>query len=173
MTLPRRPPITIHDNGIQTLADFLTRHAPTIELGWSLATQEARHAGHPTRTPDGDRTPTTNNTDTDGHTLDYHDPTGNQAVTLAHITNDLEQLANARHTIQTAVATLQKISARYLRELAPADPICTHPNCTNTVEKAWNGNGYRGCTLIGSVWTVRPRQQHQAVCNTHRKRNTR
>jgi hypothetical protein len=93
-----------------------------MELGWSALREELKHAGWPSRTPEGDRKPSTGNAEPS--VLDYLDPTGELSTNrLTAMHDDLEALKDHRHIVETSLRAIALITARHRPPAAPSVPV--------------------------------------------------
>lgn len=159
-----------------------TRTAPEIELGWNNLLDELADAGWPTRTPEGDQQPGR------GHicdeacdqpcfevplTLDYNDPTGNQAAHLLALHGDLLALQDHLHIITSSLHAMHKIANRHRPTLSPAQPGCSVTTCDQPVETrtTTTGHSYVGMEQICGHWVAKP--GCTPTCRRHRSRRER
>lgn len=172
----RKPPPRI-DVGIQRIAEQLQRTAIDIEAGWSCANAELRNSGWPARRPADDQRdapPRHPDTDPDDQcALDYSDPTGEQALRLDRIHDDLQSMQDHREIIEQSIDALGKLTHRYrpINE-GTATPACSVGNCSLPVEARRLADGtlsHRGMEQTSAgVWLAKVGAR--PLCATHRNR---
>lgn len=196
--MTKRHPIELDTLGLDDIAKRLATSAPEIALGWTLLRDDMQLAGWPARSDNDTRSrvrvvarcqqcrePFTTSdgpafhTEATGHTqyvfsepdgsIDYADPTGEQAGRLASLHNDRQALEDHRRLIEQSLHAMIAISARH-RQLAPAAPMCTHTGCDDTVERTKSG-GYVLCQLVAGVWVCE--RGARPTCARHRHRTRR
>jgi hypothetical protein len=169
VTQPHRRPLQRDDLDIERALRHYVNLAPEIELGWSVLKAEMRDAGWPSRTPEGDRKPSTGAGDHEPSSIDYADPTGEMALTFAHNLGDLEALQDHWHILRSSLRALVMISRKYIPSSAPAVPNCTVSTCENPIEhKVTHGRTmYPDCDLIAGHWVIRPGAR--PTCAAHRR----
>jgi len=168
---PARRPTRLRNLGVRQLAERFAAEAAGIELGWTLALEDRREAGWPSRTPDDDRRPRTGPPDTDPDALDYADPTGEMAIRLERLDGDIHAMQDHLLLIARSVAALRIIAGHHRPPSAPAVPLCSVHDCDQAVEHTGSGKGYVGCEQIGGVWVAKPGVV--PVCRRHRTRRER
>lgn len=173
MTSPTSRPVR-HRPVLHNLTETLETTRDEIELGWSALLDELRDAGWPGRTPEGDRRPShdrdPNHTPDDPTTIDYHDPTGNLALTLNRLQTDRETLEEHRECIETSLRALHLIANRHRPKPTPTIPACSINGCTEPVEST-HRNGkvvYRGVKQIHGIWIAKDGMK--PLCTKHRNR---
>lgn len=166
MTQPRRRPLQRDDLDIERALRHFVNVAPEWELGWSVLKAEMRDAGWPSRTPEGDRKPSTGNGEQEPSSLDYADPCGDMAMRFENLTGDLEALQDHWHMARTSLRAIAAITRKHIPTSAPSVPACTVTQCDNAVEQTGNGN-YRGMERIAGMWVAKP--GIRPTCARHRK----
>jgi hypothetical protein len=125
-----------------------------------------RDAGWPARTPTDDRRPSTGQNQ-EPSSLDYSDVTGDMAMRLDDLANDLEAMQDHRDILVTSCRALAALARKYIP--APPDvvtaPKCSVLSCDNPVEKTPSGT-YRGVELVAGHWAEKPGVR--PLCAKHR-----
>jgi hypothetical protein len=182
MTLPLRRARRRRNLGVTDLAAQAARIAPEVELGWNNLLDELHEAGWPTRQPEGDQQPGGGHI-CDTHcdqpcfdvslTLDYADPTGEQAGHLAALHGDLLALQDHLHIVTTLLAAMHRIANRHRPTLSPAIPGCIVANCDQPVESrsTTTGCSYVGMEQVCGHWVAKPGAT--PTCRRHRARRER
>ena len=165
---PLRRPFSRDDLGVEVELLRATVAAREVELGWTALRIEMREMGWPSRTPEGDRTPTLG--DVDGSALDYADPTGELAMRFDDLTGDLEALQDHWHLVQVSLDAIRRIAHRHMPSALPAVPACSVTTCDNTVERKFLNGGiiYLDMEQIAGMWVARPGAW--PTCAQHRRR---
>ena len=163
----RRRPLQRDDLDIERALKHYTQLAPEIELGWSVLKAEMRDAGWPSRTPEGDRKPSTGNGEQEPSSLDYADPCGDMALRFNRMSGDLDAMQDHWHLAVTSIRAVMMIARRYIPPSSAAIPSCSVTQCDSPVERTSNG-GYRGMELIAGLWVKR--QGMDPLCSKHRSR---
>jgi hypothetical protein len=165
MTVRRRP-LRRDDLHLETTLTRYAQLAPEIELGWTQLRQAMRDAGWPARTPTDDRRPSTGQNQ-EPSSLDYSDVTGDMAMRLDDLANDLEAMQDHRDILVTSCRALAALARKYIP--APPDvvtaPKCSVLSCDNPVEKTPSGT-YRGVELVAGHWAEKPGVR--PLCAKHR-----
>lgn len=167
MTVRRRPLRRANDLHIETTLHQYTQLAPEIELGWTQLRQAIDDAGWRNRTPEDDRKPTTHQPD-EPSSLDYNDTTGDLALRLDTLANNLDTLEEHWQLVKTSLEALTKIARRNIPPTTGVPisvPPCSVSNCDGRVEKTPAG-GYRGMELVAGHWVAKPGTR--PVCAKHR-----
>jgi hypothetical protein len=169
MTQPRRRPLQRDDLDIERALKHYLQLAPEIELGWSVLKAEMRDAGWPSRTPEGDRKPSTGNGEQEPSSLDYADPCGDMAMRFDDLSGDLDALQDHWHLLRSSLRAMVAISRRHIPAGSPAVPACSVTQCDSPVEhKVTHGRKvYVDCDMISGHWVTRPGAY--PTCSAHRR----
>lgn len=87
--------------------------------------------------------------------IDYADPTGDLAMRLDHLADDLDAVQFHWQRVLTSLRAVAGIARRYIPPSAAHIPACSVTTCTDTVEQTANGN-YRGMERIAGHWVAKP-----------------
>jgi hypothetical protein len=170
MASPRRRPIQRDNLDVEIVLKRAVTMAPEIEVGWSVLRQEMRDIGWPAHTPTDDRRPTTGNNNQEPACIDYTDPTGDLALRLEHLANDLDALHDHWQLVCTSLRAMSLIARRHMPPSAPAVPACSITTCNDHVEMT-PGGGYRGMDQIAGTWVAKP--GIRPLCAKHRSQQRR
>lgn len=157
MNSPRRRPSRARNLGIVGLAKRFADDAAIIEAGWSELLDQLATAGWPTRTPDHDRRPThSTKHGEDMAVIDYADPVGDSAASVARLHDLRETLEDHRQLVEQSMRALRDLTSPFTEHLHTiAVPNCSTRRCHNTVETDGRGN-FRGMERIGPIWRAKP-----------------
>lgn len=161
---PLRRPLQRDDLDVELTAAWFKKAAPEIELGWSLLRQAMREAGWPARMPEGDRKPS-NGHPVEPSAIDYNDPTGEQAVRLENLADDLDELQGIWRDVAHGLRAMARITRGHVLPAVPARPQCSLKTCDAEVERT-AGGGYRGMEQIAGHWVAKVGVE--PVCERHR-----
>ena len=175
MTSPKRRPLTLANLDVETTLQRAAKQAPEIELGWSVLKDEMRHAGWQTSTPEDDRKPSHGCNHDDPDRCDcptsglHSDPTGDMAMRLDSLADDLDALQDHWHMVCTSLRAMSKIAAKHRTPAVPAIPACSVTQCDQTVETRVTKNGlsYVGMQQIAGIW-IAPAGS-KPTCAKHRR----
>lgn len=178
MTPPRRRALQRPHNSYTHRLGRMLNEAPLAELGYAALQAELRDAGWPTTTPEGDRTPHTGPPD-DGNSLDYNDPTGDNALRLERMAADLDTVRTHMELVETSWHAMSRILERYVPAPSNHAPACSITTCDQTVEAYQVRQGktkYIGMEQVllpsgEGVWVAKPGVK--PVCSKHRPRSRR
>lgn len=172
---PKRRPLNLSPLQLRDIALRFTLAAPRMEVGWSAAIEEKRHSGWPTRTPDDDRKPRRADINLDDDEQlpppDTGDITGEEALRMDRLTEDIMELQDHRHELENILKRMEKITDRYVPPFEPSVPCCSVNSCTEDVESRQGAGGvklYVGMEEIAGLWVVKPGARAQ--CRKHRAR---
>jgi hypothetical protein len=172
MASPRRRPLTRANLDVEDTLRRALKQAPEIELGWSALKQEMREAGWPARTPEGDMKPSVN--PPESSSIDYGDPTGDMAMRLDSLADDLDALQDHWHLVATSLRAMAVIAAKHRPPAVPAVPACSVTQCDQAVEAFMtekHGVSYRGMEQIAGYWIAKV--GCTPTCARHRKQRER
>lgn len=104
-----------------------------------------------------------------GSTLDYADPTGEMALRLDALADDLDTMQDHWHLVTTSLRATADIARKHIPAAGGThtEPACSVTTCDGTVERTTSGNGYRGMELIAGHHVAKPGVQ--PLCAKHRK----
>lgn len=103
--------------------------------------------------------------------VDYADPTGDLALRLDHLADDLYELEDLWNNVVKSLRQMALVARRYVPDATPAVPACSVSTCDDPVEMTTGGKGYRGMDLIAGHWVARPGTR--PVCAKHRSQDRR
>lgn len=176
MTSPKRRPLTLANLDVTSTLERAVKQGPEIELGWSVLKDEMRDAGWQSRTPEGDRKPGQPCRDHDdpdrctcNTSVDYSDVTGDMAMRLSSLADDLDTMQSHWFLVQTSLRAMAKIAARHRPPAVPAVPCCSVSQCGDAVESRVGKHGlvYVGMEQIAGLW-VAPAGS-RPTCARHRR----
>jgi hypothetical protein len=164
---PLRRPLRRDNLDIEATLQRAAAIAPEVELGWSLLRQAMRDAGWPARMPDDDRRAGQGE---ETASIDYADTTGDLAVRLDNLADDLETLQDHWHLVVTSLRAMAVIARKHIPPYGIGVPVCSVSSCDQSVETTGNG-GYRGMDLVAGMWVCKP--GIRPVCAKHRAQHRR